>query len=153
MKKIICSLLIAMFAVGTMAGCNINANINTKPTTTVVDKAIEMFDSIEDYIKSAPVEEALDGVKKTYDKLNVDLDISVEDNKLIYTLTSRSAEIKMDTAKKNLDSAEHTYAAMLEQLETYVTVKPPVIEVIYCNPDGTVVYSKEFTSEDTTTAE
>ena len=150
MKKIICSLLIALLAIGALAGCNFNSN-NTQPTTTVADKAIEMFDSIEDYIKSEPVAQALDGLKQTYDKLNVDLDITAENNKLIYTITSRNAELDMDTVKKNLDSAESTYTTMLEQLQSYVKVSVPSVEVVYCNPDGTVVYSKEFTLDEIAT--
>ena len=80
----------------------------------------------------------------------MDISISGEDNKLIYTYTySQNVDTSQmaDTLKNAMASQADTFKNVASSIKAAVEVENPVVVVRYLNADGSEIYSEEFAAE------
>ena len=82
------------------------------------------------------------------------MDITGEDNKLIYTYTYTTITVDDDTRETMAESLESGLASQSSQftslaasLSDIVDVKDPVVQIKYIDAEGTLIYEAEFTAE------
>lgn len=108
------------------------------------------YATVEEYVKSDAVQSQLDTLKTTIKNMGMDVEVSAEDNKLIYTYTYDTdvdTEGMADQLKETLETQSSTFKSVLSSLKSYVDVDSPVIVIKYLNNDGTEIYTHEFTDE------
>lgn len=108
------------------------------------------FASVEEFAESDMLQEQIDGLKKMISSMGLDVVVTGEDNKLIYTYRYLE-DVQMDGLAEALSTQLNTQAATFESiassLKAAVDVENPVVVVTYQNVDGTEIYSQEFMAE------
>ena len=78
------------------------------------------------------------------------VDVTGEDNKLIYTFTfaeGTDTEGLADALKTGLESQASTFEAIAASIPQAVNVENPIVVVTYKDSAGNEIYSAEFTAE------
>lgn len=108
------------------------------------------FASVADFAASDAVQSQLASLKETLASSGMDINITGEDNKLVYTYiypegtdTSNIA----DTLKSAMASQADTFKNVASSIKAAVEVENPVVVVRYVNADGSEIYSEEFAAE------
>lgn len=108
------------------------------------------FASVEEFAESDMLQEQIDGLKKTISSLGLNVEVTGEDNKLIYTyryLEDVQMEGLADALSTQLNAQAATFKSIAASLKEAVEVDNPVVVVTYQNVDGTEIYSQEFTAD------
>ena len=99
------------------------------------------FGSISDFVNSDEFQQQLDAAMSSTEGSGLNLEITGEDNKLIYSYTYQE-EMPAEAAEQ-LQAALEAQASTLEgiasELKNAVNVENPVVVVEYLNPDGSVL--------------
>lgn len=110
------------------------------------------FNTVADFVNSDIIQSQLEAQMKQVEESGMTIDISGEDNKLIYTYTYSEAEIEesdIETMAAALETAMETQASTFEtvasSLKAAVETENPVVVVRYMTSDGQEIYSQEFT--------
>ena len=108
------------------------------------------FGSISDFVNSDEFQQQLDAAMSSTEGSGLNLEITGEDNKLIYSYTYQ--EGMPAEAAEQLQAALEAQASTLEgiasELKNAVNVENPVVVVEYLNPDGSVLCSMEFSAQE-----
>ena len=108
------------------------------------------FGSISDFVNSDEFQQQLDAAMSSTEGSGLNLEITGEDNKLIYSYTYQE-EMPAEAAEQ-LQAALEAQASTLEgiasELKNAVNVENPVVVVEYLNPDGSVLCSMEFSAQE-----
>ena len=108
------------------------------------------FASMEEYAKSDAVQQQISSVQDMLGDSGMELSVTGEGNKLLYTYTC-SGVTKSDALASSLESGlsaqEETFTSLASTLKGAVNVENPVVEVIYLDDAGEEIYSQEFAAE------
>lgn len=108
------------------------------------------FNSIADFVNSKEMQEQLESIKSSVEGQGMSIDVTGEDNKLIYTYTyTEDLDLTgaADILKAGLDSQADTFKEVAASLKDAVNVENPVVVVTYLDSEGNEIYSAEFTAD------
>ena len=108
------------------------------------------FASVEDYLANEQVQEQLQPSIDSVKNMGMDLKITGEGNKLIYTYTYATQLDEDGVAeqlKEGLNAQASTFEGVASNLKDIINVDNPVVVVTYLNKDGTVLHTQEFTAQ------
>lgn len=108
------------------------------------------FASVEDYLANEQVQEQLQPSIDSVKNMGLDLKITGEGNKLIYTYTYATQLDEDGVAeqlKEGLNAQASTFEGVASNLKDVINVDNPVVVVTYLNKDGTVLHTQEFTAK------
>lgn len=108
------------------------------------------YATVDEYVQSDAVQAELETVMSQLDGTGMEMEVYGEGDKLVYAYTYAEA-LDPELAAPLLESALTEQAAQFEEvaasLKTAVKVENPVVVVKYLNPDGSEIYSAEFTAK------
>ena len=109
------------------------------------------FKTMEEYVQSDLVQLQLKNLREMTDPDILEVEISGQENKLIYTYIYKDIydvdeKAFVEAVRSYLDDKDlsEKYASMANLLKTLVEVEDPVIVLKYIAEDGTELYSKEY---------
>ena len=108
------------------------------------------FASVEDYLANEQVQEQLQPSIDSVKNMGLDLKITGEGNKLIYTYTYATQLDEDGVAeqwKEWLNAQASSFEGVASNLKDVINVDNPVVVVTYLNKDGTVLHTQEFTAK------
>ncbi len=108
------------------------------------------FATVADFANSSEVQNQLEIQKKSLDGTGMDIAITGEDNKLIYTFTyleMENQEGMAEALEQGLEAQKTTFVGVAKSIKLAVDVENPVVIVQYLDAKGEVIYSAEFTAD------
>ena len=109
------------------------------------------FKTMEEYVQSDLVQLQLKNLREMTDPDILEVEISGQENRLIYTYIYKDIydvdeKAFVEAVRSYLDDKDlsEKYASMANLLKTLVEVEDPVIVLKYIAEDGTELYSKEY---------
>lgn len=112
------------------------------------------FSSIQEFIDSDMMQEELASQMKSLEGSGMSMELTAEDNKLIYNFKiddpDLSAAMDASALESSLDSQASTFESVAGVLPTAIDVDNPVVVVRYLDSDGNELASREFTPSDDT---
>lgn len=109
------------------------------------------FASIQEFVESDIMQSQLESQMSSLEGTGMTMELSGEDNKLIYTfiIEDEALSAAMDTAtlESTLDSQASTFESVAGTLPAAIEVENPVVVVRYVGSDGTELVSREFAAE------
>lgn len=162
MKKITSKLLLLMMVLVMAFGLAACGSDDKKETTTSGSSQTQapdnkdsksggkMYSSISEYLNDATVKEALSTMEKSVSGSGMNIKVTSEDDKLIYTFTYEKLE-KTDEMAKQLEEGikaqDATFQNTANQVKQYVDVDSATVVIKYVDSKGEEIYSKEYKSE------
>lgn len=108
------------------------------------------YATVEEYVNSDAVQAELETALAQLEGSGMQMEVYGEGNKLVYSYTY-DVELDVELAAPLLEDAmaseSATFEEVAESLKDAVDVENPTVVVEYLNPDGSVIYSAEFTAE------
>ncbi len=112
------------------------------------DTAAGKFASIQEFIDSDMMQEELATQLESLEGTGMSMELTAEDNKLIYNFKiddpDLSAAMDSATLESTLDSQASTFESVAGALPAAIDVENPVIVVRYLDSDGNELVSREF---------
>lgn len=112
------------------------------------DTAAGKFASIQEFIDSDMMQEELATQLESLEGTGMSMELTAEDNKLIYNFkiddSDLSAAMDSATLESTLDSQASTFESVAGALPAAIDVENPVIVVRYLDSDGNELVSREF---------
>lgn len=108
------------------------------------------YDSVADYVNSDLIQNQISSIKESLAESGMDMEVTGEDNKLIYTYTySELTQVDgmADALASGLDAQADTFKSVAKSLKAAVDEENPVVVVRYMDANGDEIYSQEFTAE------
>lgn len=106
------------------------------------------FESLEDFVNSDIMQQQLETQFASLEGTGMSLELTADDNKLIYNLTIEDPDLSavMDASalESYLDSQASTFEAIAAALPASVDVENPVVVVRYLDYTGEEIASREF---------
>lgn len=134
MKKfatVLASLCLAFVMVVSLAGCGSSKD----------------FDSVQAYLDAQ--KDDIEQAKKELEGTGMSVDVTADGDTLVYRYTyDVELPVGDETTASfdaNLDEFKSQFDAVLDEMENLIDVDKPAVQLIYANPDGTVVYTHTFT--------
>lgn len=122
-----------------------------KDTDKDSDKETKPYGSIKEYVESAEFKAALETMLESYKDQGMDMSVTGEGNKLIYTYKYDKVFSEDDIAglqdyfNDAADTMESQFTTVAEQLETVIDVKDPIVVIEYIDSEGTEIFTHEYT--------
>ena len=107
-------------------------------------------DSVADYVNSDLIQNQISSIKESLAESGMDMEVTGEDNKLIYTYTySELTQVDgmADALASGLDAQADTFKSVAKSLKAAVDEENPVVVVRYMDANGDEIYSQEFAAE------
>ena len=121
------------------------------------DTAAGKFASIQEFIDSDMMQEELATQLESLEGTGMSMELTAEDNKLIYNFKiddpDLSAAMDSATLESTLDSQASTFESVGGALPAAIDVENPVIVVRYLDSDGNELVSREFAPSADATAD
>ncbi|MCI8505228.1 MAG: DUF4854 domain-containing protein [Lachnospiraceae bacterium] len=108
------------------------------------------FATVAEFANSEEVQSELAAQKKSLEGSGMDIAITGEDNKLIYTFTyleMENQEGMAEALQQGLEAEKTTFSGVAKSIKLAVDVENPVVVVRYLDSTGAEIYSAEFTAE------
>lgn len=105
------------------------------------------FETIADYVNSQELQEELAELRAGVETDAIDVQITSEDNVLIYTSKFNNLSVEdVDSASidANLQNNAGSYSALARGLKEATNESNPVVRIIYLASDGQVIVSKDY---------
>ena len=101
---------------------------------------------MQEYVRSAEMQAQVASLQQTMEEQGLNMTITGEGNKLIYTYTypSEVPDVMGDALESALQAQSSTFESIAETLKQAVDVDNPVVVVRYLSSDGTEICSMEF---------
>lgn len=132
------------------AGDDADADDAAEDDGTVTGK----FASIQEFIDSDMMQEQLSSQMESLEGSGMSMELTAEDNKLIYNFKiddpDLSAAMDASALESSLDSQASTFESVAGVLPTAIDVENPVVVVRYLDSDGNELASREFAPSDDT---
>lgn len=107
------------------------------------------YASISDFVNSDLLQSQMESLKSTASEAGMDIEITGEGNKLIYTFVI-SDELNVDgiaeTLEAGLESQASTFESVASSIALAVEVENPVVVVRYVDTQGNEIAAREFTA-------
>ena len=130
------------------------AEDDTSADDTADDTAAGKFASIQEFIDSDMMQEELATQLESLEGTGMSMELTAEDNKLIYNFKiddpDLSAAMDSATLESTLDSQASTFESVAGVLPAAIDIENPVIVVRYLDSDGNELASREFAPSDDT---
>lgn len=107
------------------------------------------FDTIDGFVNSDIVQSQLDSLKTSAEDSGMNITITGEGNKLIYTFTygeGTDTEGMAEALEAALETQASTFEGVAASLTEAVEVEDPIVVVVYADSEGNEIYSREFTA-------
>lgn len=107
------------------------------------------FDTIENFVNSDLIQSQLDSLKSSAEDSDMNIAITGEGNKLVYTFTygeGTDTEGMAEALEAALDTQASTFEDVAASLTEAVEVEDPIVVVVYADSEGNEIYSREFTA-------
>lgn len=108
------------------------------------------YSSVEEYVNSPVIQNALSSLEESLKGSGMNIKISAEGNKMIYTYTYEDIE-KVDGMEKSLEKElskqDDTFQSTANQIKAAVNVDEASVVIEYVDSKGEMIYSKEYTSK------
>ena len=108
------------------------------------------YNSVEEYVNSPTIKNALSTLEKQLEGSGMNIKITADGNKMIYTYTYENTE-KVDGMEESLEQAlsaqDATFQATADQIKQAVNVDSASVVIEYVDSKGEMIYSKEYTSK------
>lgn len=151
MKKNISKLLLLMIvfvvSIGLVA-CGSEKN-KQKDTKVGQEEGKSIYDTVSDFLNSDESQKGFETLKKSLEGSGMNLEITAEDDKLIYTYTYENIE-KTDEMAEQLESMaaqDSTLQNTANGIQKCVNVDTVTVIARYVDCNGEEIYSKECVSE------
>ena len=112
------------------------------------------FSSIQEFIDSDMMQEELASQMASLEGSGMSMELTAEDNKLIYNFKiddpDLSAAMDASALESSLDSQASTFESVAGILPAAIDVENPVVVVRYLDSDGNELASREFAASDDT---
>lgn len=165
------TLMLAFSACGTKETTKENTTVETTETETQKDTAAETtetetqedttaaedsaavtgkYKTMDEFAASDEVQSQISSLKESMAEGGMDIAITGEDNKLIYSYTYRDMTKSDELATAladGLESQADTFKGIASTLSMAVEVENPVVVVEYIDSNGEVIVSQEFTAD------
>lgn len=109
-----------------------------------------LYGSMAEYVNSDEVQSILDALKSQMTGSGMNIAITADGDKMIYTYTYDSIE-KQDGMAEQLESAmktqESTFQSSANEIAKIVKADKPSVVISYVDCKGQIIYSREFTAE------
>lgn len=139
---------------GTHAEQTANADVETTAEETkgaqMSDTSGKKFATVADFANSEEVQTQLELQKKSLDGSSMDIAITGEGNRLIYTLTYLELENgdgMAEELQQGLEAERETFVSVAKSIKLAVDVEDPIVVVQYLDSGGNEIYSAEFTAD------
>lgn len=160
MKKKLAKLLICIFMLGivfSLGACESDDDkSNENETSNYSSNSEKMYSSIKEYVESDEFQNMLKKQMSSDKDASPSMEVKGEGNKLVfsyqYTKPLIDDTFTLEDARKLFDQAieqtASTYTNICSKLPLIIDVKDPVVVLKYIDADGTLIWEKEFKSED-----
>ena len=112
------------------------------------------YASIQEFIESDMMQEQLATQMSSLEGSGMSMELTAEDNKLIYSFKiddpDLSAAMDASALESSLDSQASTFESVAGVLPAAIDVENPVVVVRYLDSDGNELASREFAASDDT---
>ncbi len=113
------------------------------------------YATIQDFLESDVMQNQLQKLQNTLEESGLNLQITAEGNKLVYTyvfdslgeLGDAGIDLMAGLLEDAMEEQRGTFEQLANSLKLAVDMDDPVVEVRYLAPDGTVIYSAEFNGD------
>lgn len=161
MKKITSKLLLLMMVLVMAFGLAACGSDDKKETTTSGTSQTQApasdskdsskpYSSISAYLEDDTVKQALSTLEKSLEGSGMNIKITAEGDKLVYTFAYEKLE-KTDDMTKQLEEGikaqDATFQSTANQVKQYVDVDTATVVIKYVDSKGEEIYSKEYVSE------
>lgn len=103
------------------------------------------FASLEEYVNSPEMQSQLSTLTASMAKQGLDIKVTGEGNKLIYTYTfTKAQKVDAKALSAALEKQSSTFENIASSLKLAANVENPVVVVRYLNADGSELVSREF---------
>ncbi len=110
---------------------------------------LAVFDSVEEYVKSDEMQKELDSLRESAD--GVDITVTAEGNKLMYVYTyeeTMDKELIGPILDEQMEKQASTFRTIAKQIKLVVDTDEVKVQVLFKNPDGSVLSDSLFSSKD-----
>lgn len=134
-----------------------NNEKDTEKVESTINSSDKQYASIKEYVESDEFQAEIESQMKSYEGMGMDMKITAEGNKLVYTYKYIDEQLidddfTLEDAKEYFDSAietqKSTFVSVCKQLPLYIDVENPVVVLRYYDLDDTLIWEREFTAED-----
>ena len=112
------------------------------------------FASVQEFVESDMMQEELASQMSSLEGSGMSMELTAEDNKLIYNFKidnpDLSAAMDVSALESSLDSQASTFESVAGILPAAIDVENPVVVVRYLDSDGNELASREFAPSDDT---
>lgn len=108
------------------------------------------YATVAEYVASDELQSQLSSLKESLASSGMDIDITGEENKLIYTYTypeGTPTDGLADGLATAIEAQASTFKGVAASLKLVVDTDSPVVVVTYVTSDGTEIFTTEFTAE------
>lgn len=109
------------------------------------------FASVEEFAASDDIQSQIAGMKDTLNEAGVDIAITGEGDKLIYTYTYQELTDEdgtlAETIKSQMDAQASTFTTVANTIKAAVDVENPVVVVRYLDANGEEIFAGEYPAE------
>lgn len=108
------------------------------------------YSSVVDFANSDEVQGEINDLKDSMADSGLDIVVSGEDNKLIYTYTYTEItnfDGLAEALEEGLDAEKDTFVNLANEIKEEVKEDNPVVVVEYVDANGELIYSAEFAAE------
>ena len=132
------------------------AKMMQKTTQKTMQKIMTMhavtgkFKTLEDFVNSDIMQQQLETQLASLEGSGIALNLTAEDNKLIYNFTIEDADLSAalaadpSTLESSLQSQASTFESVASSLKAAVEVENPVVVVRYLDNTGAEIVAQEF---------
>lgn len=135
----------------TAASSKAESSKSTSDNSSSEKFSIGKVASMEEYVKHPNVVQKMETMKASFKAQNMDMELSAEGDKLIYSVTYTIDLGDIAAAKPQLDSTmeaqRSTVQTALDMLKKEVDVEHPIIVYRYYTMDGELIGEYEFADE------
>ena len=109
------------------------------------------YASVEEFAASDDIQSQIAGMKETLNEAGMDIEVTGEGDKLIYTytyqeLTDEDGAIA-ESIKTQMDAQASTFTTVANTIKAAVDVENPVVVVRYLDANGEEIFSGEYPAE------
>ena len=108
------------------------------------------YSSVADFAKSDELQKEIAELKEQYANAGLDIEVTGEDNKLIYTYTYTEVtnfDGLAEALEEGMESEKQTFIDLANTLKKEVKEENPIVAVKYIDANGEEIYSVEYTAE------
>ena len=113
--------------------------------------SLGLYASVEEFAASDEIQSQIDGMKESLNEAGMDIAVTGEGDKLVYTYTYQEMTDEdgtmADAIKTQMDAQASTFTTVANSIKAAVNVENPVVVVRYLDANGDEIFSGEYPAE------